>query len=109
MQRAHREELLRRGRYVKPVWEGIKTLDELQKFKRSRCMPELISARRENAMELYVSHDVGSVVNHFFEPTLSLPSFRTNVAFSKLNALIRRPCMQLAILSSFPLLLFSSL
>ena len=46
-------------------------------------MPEVVTARRENAMELYVSHDVGSVANHFYERAKSEPAFRQHVARSK--------------------------
>lgn len=28
-------------------------------------MPELVEARRDNALQLYIPHDVGSVTNHF--------------------------------------------
>ena len=60
-------------------------MEELQRFKRQRLMPELVSGRRENAMELYVSHDIGSVSNHFYEQAKSEAPFRQHVASSKLT------------------------
>lgn len=29
-------------------------------------MPDIIAGKRDNAMELYIQHDVGSIVNHFY-------------------------------------------
>ena len=74
MKRAHREAMLRDGKFFKPEWD-IKTAEELMAFKRSRAMPDIIEAKRDNAMELYVSHDVGSVRNHFFEKE-NVPKFK---------------------------------
>ena len=44
-----------------------------------------MAARRENAMELYVSHDIGSVSNHFYEPDESETPYREHLQFGKSN------------------------
>ena len=58
--------MLNEGKFFQPDWH-ITNDTELQSFKRSRGIPEIVEARRNNAMELYVAHDTGSVVNHFYD------------------------------------------
>lgn len=65
MKLSHRESILLEGKFFTPDWH-ITNADDLQKFKRSRGMPDVVEARRDNSMELYVSHDIGSVKNHFY-------------------------------------------
>ena len=65
MKRAHKEMILNEGKWFKPDWH-ITNAKEIQFFKRSRAIPDIVEARRENAMEHYIQHDIGSVINHFY-------------------------------------------
>lgn len=83
MKKAHRESLLNGGQFFKPDWH-INSLRDLQILKRSKGMPELVEARRDNALQLYIPHDVGSVTNHFHRgPHLS--AYKKDIEKSKYN------------------------
>ena len=43
-------------------------------------MPEFVEARRENATELYIEHDTGSVVEHFRNRTTDEPRYRDAIS-----------------------------
>lgn len=79
MKRADKEALMYEGKFFRPSW-NIKNAKEIQLFKRARGMPDIVSGRRENAMELYIQHEVGSVVNHFHNRNADEPVYRNHVA-----------------------------
>ena len=81
MKRANREALLNKDKFFTPTWH-ITNAKELQMFKRSNGIPDIVEARRDNAIELYVQHDVGSVQNHFYQEE-SVSHYRKHIQIGK--------------------------
>ena len=82
MRRAHRENLLKEGKFFTPV-RNITSDKDLQLFKRHAGMPERIEAKRSNSMQLYTSFDTGCVRHHFYNSAANLPDYKNQMDKSK--------------------------
>ena len=79
MKHAEKEALKYEGKFFRPSW-NIATAKEIQIFKRERGIPDIVTGRRENAMELYTQHDIGPILNHFHNKNSDEFAFKNNLA-----------------------------
>ena len=62
----------------------FKTFDDFQTYKRSKRLPDVIDLKRDNAMQLYVPHDLTSVVHKMLRGEWASDFYRRSSQIVKL-------------------------